>query len=215
MSTIDQQPEPRTEDEAPETVEEPEPRTADEATGIPTTQDTLESECGYSERDVSILLQKIDCRKHYRLMKRIVKIFDVSPQDRVARVYAQARIASRTILQDIGADYQSDVPGLVPGMSLLSDAKNPLHTPIVLDTGASLSITPYASDFIEPVTEPAIKNIVGVSDHRSKVEGVGTVRWVIRDVFNRIRTIETQAYLVPSADIRLCKRTKKRIMKRR
>jgi hypothetical protein len=179
------------------TVESPENCTAVKEIGIPTTQEKLEAKYGYKERDVDLLLRRIDCRRHYRQMKRVAKMFKVKKKDRLARFYEQARIASRTILQEIGADYGITVPGLVPGMSFLSDAKNPRCIPVVLDTGASISITPFESDFVGELSEPPVQNIVGVADHRSKVLGIGTVRWEIRDALHRVKTIETQAYLVP------------------
>ena len=73
--------------------------------------------------------------------------------------------------------------------------------PIVIDTGASISLTPNRDDFIGPI-RPIQAELKGLADHVS-VAGVGQVEWTIRDLFGAIRIIRTQAYLVPSASIRL------------
>ena len=72
--------------------------------------------------------------------------------------------------------------------------------PIVIDTGASVSLTPNRSDFISfEERESSVHGIGAVS----KVQGVGTVRWKIYDADNQKHTIETRALYMPAAGIRL------------
>ena len=75
-------------------------------------------------------------------------------------------------------------------------------SPIVIDTGASLSLTPHLNDFVGPLTAPKIRNLNGLSGQTS-VKGVGTVEWTVIDVFGVKNTIRTVAYYVPDARIRL------------
>ena len=78
----------------------------------------------------------------------------------------------------------------------------PDDLPIVIDSGASLTLTPNRSDFIGKLRVPKITELKGLNSN-VKVTGVGTVEWTIRDVFGAIRTIRTEAYYVPDASIRL------------
>ena len=74
--------------------------------------------------------------------------------------------------------------------------------PIVIDSGASCSLTPNKHDFIGDIRPATIHELCGLSN-TTKVLGVGTVEWTIRDVFGAIRTLQTEAYYVPEATIRL------------
>ncbi|CAJ1969890.1 unnamed protein product [Cylindrotheca closterium] len=73
---------------------------------------------------------------------------------------------------------------------------------MVIDTGASVSITPHESDFISKVRPSPLKSINGLQGS-CEVVGSGTVEWTVRDVYGSVRRIRTTAYLVPSAQIRL------------
>ena len=74
--------------------------------------------------------------------------------------------------------------------------------PIVIDTGASVSVTPNASDFVGGF---AIDNLPDLQEvnHISKVAGTGLVEWSIYDVHGRIRKIRTRTFYVPDATIQL------------
>jgi hypothetical protein len=74
--------------------------------------------------------------------------------------------------------------------------------PIVLDTGASTSLTPILSDFIGPLEPAQLSEIRGLTA-TTKVVGRGKVQWTIRDYWNVTGVIETDAYYVPDASIRL------------
>ena len=74
--------------------------------------------------------------------------------------------------------------------------------PIVIDTGASLSLTPNLEDFVEPPKPCALTHLHGLSGN-TEVLGVGTVEWTVRDIFGEVRTLRCQAYWVPGASIRL------------
>ena len=57
------------------------------------------------------------------------------------------------------------------------------------------------SDFVG-IIEPVSDQIQGLSAS-TRIEGVGRVRWSLRDSANKICTIETCAYYIPEASIRL------------
>ena len=72
--------------------------------------------------------------------------------------------------------------------------------PIVIDTGASTTLTPFRSDFIEFTPCQSEINAVGSSQ---QVQGHGIVEFDIIDMNNIRATIRTHAILCESSDIRL------------
>ncbi len=74
--------------------------------------------------------------------------------------------------------------------------------PIVLDTGASFSLTPVKSDFVTSIRPCDIKSMTGITDS-VRVEGIGEVEWPIRDMNGKPGLIRVQAYYIPQATIRL------------
>jgi hypothetical protein len=75
--------------------------------------------------------------------------------------------------------------------------------PIIIDTGASVLVSPNEADFIGPITAiPGGKKIEGLNS-QVQVEGHGRVRWTVHDKNGCEGTIESQAYYIPPASIRL------------
>jgi len=74
--------------------------------------------------------------------------------------------------------------------------------PIVIDTGASTSITPELSDFVGELKPTYIKEILQLSGN-TQVVGKGIVEWEVCDLWNVKHIIRTEAYYVPTASIRL------------
>jgi hypothetical protein len=75
-----------------------------------------------------------------------------------------------------------------------SSTSDCLHIPIVADTGASLSLTPFLADKTSDKSE--LKELQAVSS-ATKVEGIRTVCWKVIDLYSAIYTLKTQAYYVP------------------
>jgi len=76
------------------------------------------------------------------------------------------------------------------------------NTPMVIDTGASMSLTPHRGDFKGTLQECSVKEINGLNG-TSRILGKGIVEWTVRDIYGQVRTIRTEAYLVEGAQIRL------------
>ncbi|KAI2509642.1 hypothetical protein MHU86_4762 [Fragilaria crotonensis] len=79
---------------------------------------------------------------------------------------------------------------------------NPDHYPIVIDSGASVSITPNINDFVNGIHPTQLSDLKGL-EGATKVHGQGIVEWTVFDLMDVVRTIRTTAYYVPSATIRL------------
>ena len=87
-------------------------------------------------------------------------------------------------------------------MSVYINTANEEDYPVVVDTGASSSLTPTLKDFDGPIKPCDTTELNGLAS-TTKVVGVGMVHWTVRDVFGVVRTIRTKAYYVPDASIRL------------
>jgi hypothetical protein len=77
-----------------------------------------------------------------------------------------------------------------------------LDYPIVIDTGASVSVTPNPDDFTEGIRTSTMTELKGLNDVTT-VQGYGPVNWTIYDSNDVVRTIRTTAFYVPEASIRL------------
>ena len=73
---------------------------------------------------------------------------------------------------------------------------------IVFDTGASVSISNDSKDFVTWDSSPTVPTLQGITS-TATVQGSGVVRWVVRDDNGKEHTIETKAYFVPNAKVRL------------
>jgi hypothetical protein len=76
------------------------------------------------------------------------------------------------------------------------------ETPIVLDTGASVSVTPHASDFIDTIQPAHIKALNSLNG-KIKVHGVGIVEWTIQDMDGKVSKVRTKALYCPTGEVRL------------
>ena len=74
--------------------------------------------------------------------------------------------------------------------------------PIVIDTGASVTLSPTSSDFVGLLRPPSIHSLQGLKGSVNIV-GEGTVSWKIKDAVGNVRVLQTTAFYVPSAPIRL------------
>ena len=74
--------------------------------------------------------------------------------------------------------------------------------PIIIDTGASIPLTPIITDFVGTIEPANLDSLQGLSS-KTKVCGQGTVKWKVQDMFGVVRTLTTKAYYVPEASIRL------------
>ena len=76
------------------------------------------------------------------------------------------------------------------------------NCPIVLDAGASISLTPYQDDFVGNIGPCQMKGLNGLTD-TTPVLGQGKVAWKIVYAFGLLQTIRATAYYIPKATIRL------------
>jgi hypothetical protein len=75
--------------------------------------------------------------------------------------------------------------------------------PIVIDTGASCTITPSLADLTSKPTKPDTATLGSLTTVQTKVTGQGPIEWDIEDVNGVLKKLKTTSYYVPEATIRL------------
>jgi hypothetical protein len=83
-----------------------------------------------------------------------------------------------------------------------SSTSNSLHIPIVVVTGASLSLASFLADFDNTPDKSELKELQAVLS-ATMVEGIGTVCWKVINLYGAVYTLKTKAYYVPLAHIQL------------
>ena len=73
----------------------------------------------------------------------------------------------------------------------------------VIDTGASMSITPVLSNFTSPIKKPNIDFLDSITDTKTPVQEQGPISWNVKDIIGVQSIIDTIEYWVSSAIIRL------------
>ena len=102
----------------------------------------------------------------------------------------------------LSSHYESGPSGVLSNSDPTALSSSARDYPIVIDTGASVSVSPNLSDFINGVQTDHLPELRGLN-HQTKVAGMGMVEWSIFDVNNRVQTLRTWAFYVPDATIRL------------
>jgi hypothetical protein len=128
-----------------------------------------------------------------------LSIFEVQKSDFLATTRVKEKIdaAIKSAAKALPKHHRGMKSALLPDDDDLSD-----YLPIIIDSGASISITPVLSDFIGPITPLPRQTVKGLN-HVIKIEGIGRVRWRIVDSNGRKAVIETTAYYIPGGDVRL------------
>jgi hypothetical protein len=75
--------------------------------------------------------------------------------------------------------------------------------PIIIDTGASISISGERSDFYDGIQAVDPKLVIHGLNHAIQFKGIGKVRWQIKDQLGQIAIVETTAYYIPDAQVPL------------
>ena len=152
------------------------------------------------EKLVNEFLNNVNVLSHHRLLLDLTKMSlpsrytELSKSDpRYKRILLEAR-GLRTSLHH----YKQKIPLSNPMIYLSREQREP---PIVIDTGASCSVTPLARDYMTTPTVPDTSSMEGLNGAKTEVVGQGTVQWDIQDVHGRRDIIETNAYFMPAANI--------------
>jgi len=144
-------------------------------------------------------LSSFDILKHYYWM-----IQNIPSYSNICRLLPGDPIYNQILLNDRGLQAKLRTYGEVIPLQepIIYHSSTDNELPIVIDTGASCSITPSALDFDAGPVFPDFHHLTGISS-KTSVNSQGTVTWLIEDVKGVQRPITTKAYLVNNAGIRL------------
>ena len=119
-------------------------------------------------------------------------------QPTTSLLYQQILLQARDLQQSLNQYNNKD--SLSPTIST-SCYHNEL--PIVIDTGACISITPKQLDFAITPVPSTIKSLDSLTTDKTTVSSEGKATWLIED-FNEVTwSLTTTAYYVPNSTIRL------------
>jgi hypothetical protein len=130
----------------------------------------------------------------YNKIKRVALLatpITSTKKEKRDKTYCQALLSAAMLTGDA-----------VSTTALVYSAHRDDSVPIVIDTGASVSVTPVITDFLGPLHPCATGNLKGLSG-TTEVIGEGTINCLVRDMFGNKRKISKTAYYVPEASIRL------------
>ena len=113
-----------------------------------------------------------------------------SPEYR--RILLQATCLKSTVFR-----YNESSPSYLPSIYISS---KPDELPIIIDTGASQSISPIPTDFDGPIVAPDVSSLNQVNG-TAAIAGFGTVAWHVEDYEGTQRCIRTKACYVPEASV--------------
>jgi len=87
----------------------------------------------------------------------------------------------------------------IPSLLIRDEAQT---FPVVVDSGATASVSYCKEDFITPLSPSPFRQMKGLAETLD-VEGRGILWWIVNDDSGHELTIETEAYYVPAMSMRL------------
>jgi hypothetical protein len=153
---------------------------------------------------INLLIDSVGVISHYKQLQRYwnVSFLNTSYRqlDPSSTQFSSILIQARHLQAQIFR-YDTTLAN-INNTPLIYVSSNNKELPIVIDTDASSSITPIASDFTSIIGKADVQELKQVNG-TTPVCGQGIVEWPIEDVQGVRRSIITEAYFVPDAGIRL------------
>ena len=183
-------------------------QTATETTTVPTLPGP---HCNYSSDDIDSFLYSFDVLTHLNaldvgslftsgcrnlsVLKGYLAILPTSP------LYQRIILEATSLCTAVNS-YNGDGGSTSKTPHILTSSV-PGELPIVINTGASSSITPILLDFTGPVGPCCTEALGSLTEVKTKIDGEGPVAWEIEDMNGVTKTINTTAYYVALAMIRI------------
>ena len=169
---------------------------SEEATDNPA--ELLKKQLFVDQDGIAELVARINPLRQFDMLRELTQpgLFGKMRQKKLKRKSVKQALVAASNLIQMDSTHQAKNSKTV----YLSEKDDEL--PIVIDTGASVSVTPNINDFQGPIRPCELTKLKGLNSS-ANVVGVGNVKWMIRDVFGCTREIVTVAYYVPNASIGL------------
>ena len=150
---------------------------------------------------VNMQIDSIDVLRQYRAISSILRDspFRYTQLQKGSLEYTRILLQASSLKAQL---FNYDGNPSSPAEAVIYQSSNVTELPIVIDTGASCSITPIIDDFDDTIQKPDITGLNQLSG-KTSVIGQGLVTWTIEDMCGVRRKIQTKAYYVPQASIRL------------
>ena len=155
----------------------------------------------YSTTSIENFVDSFDVLKHYHSLQQM-RTATIPPHYKslptVSRLYQRILLEARDLQSSL--NQYTDKTSLPP--TIFTSCRTG-ELPIVIDTGASMSITPVLSDFAVHPTPSTTKSLGSLTTAKTTISGEGMATWLIKDFNGITRSLSTTAYYVPDATIRL------------
>ena len=142
--------------------------------------------------DLSKFIDKMDPLKQVQIINTLSRPDVFRRSKKKKKLKCWANICSAVL------ERQEGVTGQASAYLCDHEKQSP---PVVVDTGASMCLTPVLGDFVTPLT-PVHNHLTGINSE-TPISGTGIVEWEIKDAQGLVMKIRVQAYYVPEASIRL------------
>ena len=133
----------------------------------------------------------------FRFQRDLLFEFDLAHKVNCPRM---ANIAAMGLCEELGITRQEG--RRMQQSCYLLDNTHRSDVPIVIDSGSSMSVTPFLEDFITDLEKSDVDDLQGLT-HEACVKGMGHVEWKVRDPNGNIALIKCRSHYVPKATIRL------------
>jgi hypothetical protein len=150
-----------------------------------------------SSTSIDAFLQSFNVMEHYHNIKSYVPSSRYKSLDCTSSQFQRILLEAKGLQTSIW-QYGEILPLTSPAI-YVSSKKDDL--PIVIDTGASCTITPSLSDFTSQPTTPDNATLGSLTTVQTKVTGQGPIKWDIEDVNGVVKKLRTTSYYVPEATL--------------
>jgi hypothetical protein len=124
----------------------------------------------------------------------------------IAQLIIRQRAAANKILLQVRlACHSTALCMILQAVARMRESLGPKAktSPVIWDSGPSISITPDLSDFQGPVTLPGtITQLKGMAKGL-QIEDQGEVKWTVHDQFANLQLLKVPAFHVPNIKVRL------------
>jgi hypothetical protein len=155
---------------------------------------------------INSLIDNIDVLSYHQATKSFEKISffnsNYSLLDPTSILHSRILIQARHLKSQV-FHYDTTFDNCTDTTTAIYVSSRDDEPPVVIDTGASGSITPLGSDFEDGIINQADLQELKQVNGSTPVCGQGIVNWDIEDVDGTQRILRTEAYYVPDAGIRL------------
>jgi hypothetical protein len=141
----------------------------------------------YSKDTVDSFFRSVDPLSHFHLLSDFISHMSPTVTDGIVFPHRQT-----ILFASLNYNYNSPIEygSFETRSDTTTNKSGSPEFPIVLDTGASWTVTPHIGDFVSPI-KPSGFNKLSSLDSSIQVRGIGTVEWRVEDMHGTVRVLRT------------------------